>query len=121
MNSEFNNNNLIRLSILAEKTGFSVHCIRTYVDQELIQISDRTQGGLLLVDDLAIKRLRFIKTARDAGVPLAKIACLLSTRDKGDEQGTSTGLRELNQYIEDMRSKVSAFEQSLLTFNVIEQ
>ena len=121
MNSEFNNNNLIRLSILAEKTGLSVHCIRTYVDQGLILVSDRTQGGLLLFDKLAIKRLRFIKTARDAGVPLAKIACLLSTRDKGDEQGTSTGLRELNQYIEDMRSKVSAFEQSLLTFNVIEQ
>ena len=121
MNVGPSNNSLIRLSTLAEKTGLSVHCIRTYVDQELIQISDRTQGGLLLFNEAAVKRLRFIKIARNAGVPLAKIACLLSTSDKGDEEGTSSGLLELNHYIEDMRNKVSAFEQSLLTFSVIDQ
>jgi len=115
------NNSLIRLSTLAEKTGLSVHCIRTYLDQSLIQVSDRTNGGLLLFNETAIKRLRFIKTARDAGVPLAKIVCLLAASDKGDVEGTSTGLLELNQYIEDMRNKVSAFEQSLLIFRVIEQ
>ena len=116
MNDNLNNNSLIRLSTLAEKTGLSVHCIRTYVDQSLIQVSDRTKGGLLLFDEAAIQRLRFIKTARDAGVPLAKIVYLLVARDKGDNEGTSTGLAELNEYIEDMRNKVSEFEQSLLTF-----
>ena len=112
-------NVLIRLSTLAEQTGLSVHCIRTYVDQSLIQVSDRTKGGLLLFDETAIQRLRFIKTARDAGVPLAKIVCLLIASDKGDNEETSTGLAELNQYIEDMRNKVSAFEQSLLTFEKV--
>ena len=71
MNDTLNNNSLIRLSTLAEKTGLSVHCIRIYVDQSLIQVSDRTKGGLLF-DETAIQRLCFIKTARDAGVPLAK-------------------------------------------------
>jgi len=112
-------NVLIRLSTLAEQTGLSVHCIRTYVDQSLIQVSDRTKGGLLLFDETAIQRLRFIKTARDAGVPLAKIVCLLIASDKGDNEETSTGLAELNQYIEDMRNKVSEFEQSLLTFEKV--
>lgn len=112
-------NVLIRLSTLAEKTGLSVHCIRTYVDQSLIQVSDRTKGGLLLFDEAAIQRLRFIKTARDAGVPLAKIVCLLTASDKGNNEETSTGLAELNQYIEDMRNKVSEFEQSLLTFEKV--
>jgi len=121
MTSEYNKDSLIRLSTLAEKTGISVHCIRTYVDQGLIQVSDRTQGGLLLFDEVAIKRLRFIKTGRDAEVPLAKIACLLSTHDNGDNEKTSLELLELNQYIEDKRCKVSAFEQSLLTFTVINQ
>ena len=74
-----------------------------------------------MFNEAAIKRLRFIKTARDAGVPLAKIVCLLVASDKGDDEGTSSGLLELNQYIEDIRSKVSAFEQSLLIFRVIEQ
>jgi len=112
-------NVLIRLSTLAEQTGLSVHCIRTYVDQSLIQVSDRTKGGLLLFDEAAIQRLRFIKTARDAGVPLAKIVCLLIASDKGDNEETSTGLAELNEYIGDMRNKVSKFEQSLLTFEKV--
>jgi len=63
-----------------------------------------------LFDEFAIQRLRFIKTARDAGVPLAKIVCLLVASDKGDDKETSTGLAELNKYIEDMRNKVSEFE-----------
>ncbi len=114
-----NNNSLIRLSTLAEKTGLSVHCIRNYVDQGLIKVSDRTKGGLLLFDEIAIQRLRFIKTARGAGVPLAKIVCFLIASDKGDNEKTCTGLAELNEYIEDMRSKVSEFEQSLITFEKV--
>ena len=57
-----------------------------------------------MFNEAAIKRLRFIKTARDAGVPLAKIVCLLAASDKGDDEGTSSGLLELNQYIEDIRT-----------------
>ncbi len=112
-----NNNSLFRLSTLAEKTGLSVHCIRTYVDQGLIQVSDRTNGGLLLFNEAAIKRLRFIKTARDAGVPLAKIVCLLTARDNGNIEETNTRMTELNQFIGETRNKVSKFEQSLLTFD----
>jgi MerR family mercuric resistance operon transcriptional regulator len=115
MNDILNNNSLIRLSTLAEKTGLSVHCIRTYVDQSLIQVSDRTKGGLLLFDEAAIQRLRFIKTAREAGVPLAKIVCLLAARDNGNAEETSTRMAELNQFIGDTRNKVTEFEQSLLT------
>ncbi len=116
MNDRSTESKLIRLSKLAEKTGISVHCIRTYVDQGLIQVSDRTDGGLLLFNKVAIERLRFIKTARDAGVPLAKISGLLSANDNGNVEQTHTSMVELNQYINDTRSKVSVFEQSLLTF-----
>jgi len=111
---------LIRLSKLAEKTGISVHCIRTYVDQGLIQVSDRTDGGLLLFNETAIERLRFIKIARDAGVPLAKISSLLSASDNGNVEQANTSMSELNQYINDTRSKVSVFEQSLLTFEKVD-
>ncbi len=119
MNDDLNHEKLIRLSVLAEKTGISVHCIRNYVDQGLIQVCARTGGGLLLFNETAIERLRFIKTARDAGVPLAKIVSLLLTSDKGDDVGTSISINELIHYIQDTRSKVSVFEQSLLTFGMI--
>ena len=120
MNVNLKDDKLIRLSTLAEQTGISVHCIRTYVDQGLIKVNDRTAGGLLLFGEPAVERLRFIKTARDAGVPLAKIVCLMAAIDKGDLEGTSISIDELNHYIQDTRSKVSSFEQSLVTFGMID-
>lgn len=121
MNSCFKDYKLIRLSTLAKKTDISVHCIRTYVDQGLIQVSDRTPGGLLLFAEPVIGRLQFIKTARNAGVPLAKIVRLLAVSDKEDVQGIAVCLTELNHYIQDTRCKVMAFEQSLLTYGVIDK
>ena len=73
-----------------------------------------------------LMRLQFnayalLKRLGIAGVPFAKIVCLLAASDKGDDEGIGSGLLELNKYIKDMRDKVSVFEQSLLTFSVIEQ
>jgi DNA-binding transcriptional MerR regulator len=59
-----------------------------------------------LFDENAIQRLRFIKIARDAGVPLAKIVCLLAASDKGNAEETNTRMAELNQFIGDTRNKV---------------
>ena len=50
---------------------------------------------------------------RAAGAPLAQIARLLAAGDNGDNEGTKISLIELNQYIQDARNKVNAFEQSL--------
>jgi MerR family mercuric resistance operon transcriptional regulator len=113
MNDSCHNGKLIRLSVLAEKTGVSVHCIRNYVDQGMIQVNDRTAGGILLFYQPAVERLQFIRSARDAGVPVASIARLLAASDNGDRQRTTISLAELNDYIQDARSKMSAFEQSL--------
>lgn len=113
MNDSAHNGKLIRLSVLAEKTGASVHCIRNYVDQGMIQVNDRTAGGILLFYQPAVERLQFIRSARDAGVPVASIAHLLAASDDEDHQTTTISLAELNDYIQDARSKVSAFEQNL--------
>lgn len=113
VNDSDHNGKLIRLSVLAEKTGVSVHCIRNYVDQGMIQVNDRTAGGILLFYQPAVERLQFIRSARDAGVPVASIARLLAASDNGDRQRTTISLAELNDYIQDARSKMSAFEQSL--------
>jgi len=104
---------LMRLSSLAEQTGVSIHCIRTYVDQGMVRVNERTAGGLLLFYEPAVERVRFIRTARAAGVPVAKIARLLMVCDQGDDDGATTSLLELDQYIQDTRSNVNAFEQSL--------
>lgn len=104
---------LIRLSTLAEQTGISVHCIRTYIDRGLIQVNDRAAGGMFLFYESVIERLRFIRMARDVGVPLEQIDRLLSGRDNRDDDATETSLAELTQYIETCRDRLNCFEQSL--------
>ncbi|TCV81120.1 MerR family transcriptional regulator [Methylomonas methanica] len=113
MNACFKDDKLIRLSTLAEQTGISIHCIRTYIDRGLIQVNDRTAGGMFLFYESVIDRLRFIRMARDVGVPLEQIDRLLSGRDDKDVDATETSLAELTQYIETCRDRLNCFEQSL--------
>lgn len=113
MNACFKDDKLIRLSTLAEQTGISIHCIRTYIDRGLIQVNDRTAGGMFLFYEPVIERLRFIRTARDVGVPLEQIDRLLAARNNGDDNATETSLAELTQHIETCRDRLNCFEQSL--------
>jgi MerR family mercuric resistance operon transcriptional regulator len=104
---------LIRLSKLAEITGVSIHCIRAYLDRGLIQASERTQSGYYLFSRPALERLQFIRSARDAGVPLEQIARLLAASDGRDNKATTFSLKELAHYIEESRNRLNHFEQSL--------
>jgi MerR family mercuric resistance operon transcriptional regulator len=85
MNACFKNDKLIRLSTLAEQTDVSVHCIRTYIDRGLIQVNDKTAGGMFLFYEPVIDWLRFIRMARDVGVPLERIDRLLAARNNRDD------------------------------------
>ena len=113
MNACFKDDKLIRLSTLAQKTGISVHCIRTYIDRGLIQVNVRTAGGIFLFYEPVIERLRFIRMARDVGVPLEQIDRLLAARNDKDDGATETSLAELIRYIETCRNRLNCFEQSL--------
>ncbi len=107
------NEKLIRLSKLAEISGISIHCIRVYMDRGLIQAGERTQSGYYLFSQTALERLQFIRSARDAGVPLEQIARLLIASDERDDKATTVSLTELTLYIEESRSRLNHFERSL--------
>ncbi|MCD2451950.1 MAG: MerR family transcriptional regulator [Methylicorpusculum sp.] len=113
MNACFKDDKLIRLSTLAKQTGISVHCIRTYIDRGLIQVNDKTAGGMFLFYEPVIERLRFIRMARDVGIPLEQIDRLLAARNNKDDDATETSLAELIRYIETCRNRLNCFEQSL--------
>jgi MerR family mercuric resistance operon transcriptional regulator len=104
MNACFKDDKLIRLSTLAKQTGISVHCIRTYIDRGLIQVNDKTAGGMFLFYEPVIERLRFIRMARDVGIPLEQIDRLLAARNNKDDDATETSLAELIRYIETCRN-----------------
>ncbi len=103
----------LRLSILAEQTGLSVHCIRTYTDRGLVSVCDRTRGGYLLYPDSAIPRLQFIRIAREADVPVSELVRLFSAGDRDDPLETAQCLADLEQYILEKRNQLSNLEHHL--------
>jgi MerR family transcriptional regulator, mercuric resistance operon regulatory protein len=108
------NGRLMTLSKLAEETGVSIHCIRAYTDRGLIWAGGRTAGGYLLFSESAAARLRFIRTARDAGVPVSQLVRLFAEADeKEPSRDGQQCLVEVHQYIQYMRKRLGKLEQSL--------
>ena len=66
----------MRTSELAAATGLSVHRLRRYADQGLLQ-STRGPGGYRRFDAQAVRDARFITMARDIGFSLVELADLL--------------------------------------------
>ncbi|WP_037307453.1 MerR family transcriptional regulator [Ruegeria halocynthiae] len=63
---------------LSRRTGTKVPTIRFYEDKGLLPKPQRTEGNQRRYDDVALKRLRFIRHGRDLGLPLSDVEALLS-------------------------------------------
>lgn len=113
MEPESINGKPLRLSKLAEQTGFSVHCIRTYTDRGLVSVCDRTPGGYLLYPASAVPRLQFIRIARDADVPVSDLVRLFSAGDRNDRAETAQCLADLEHYIQNKRDRLRDLEHTL--------
>lgn len=71
----------IRIGRLAEVSGVKVPTIRFYEQSGLVRPPRRTEGGQRCYDDSAVRRLRFIRHARDLGFDVQDIRQLLVLSD----------------------------------------
>lgn len=69
---------------LAALTGVKIPTIRFYEEVELLPLPARTAGGQRRYDSRAVKRLTFIRHARDLGFDIDEIRALLSLADTPD-------------------------------------
>lgn len=69
---------------VADKAGVNPETLRYYERNDLIPTPPRFDGGFRLYDDSYVKRLQFIKRAKELGFTLAEIktcwTCALTTR-----------------------------------------
>lgn len=63
---------------ISARTGVKIPTIRFYEDQGLLDRPDRTSGNQRRYDTAALNRLRFIRHARDLGLPLKDVRALIS-------------------------------------------
>ena len=68
----------IGIGRLAELTGVKIPTIRFYEQNDLVPPIGRTEGGQRRYDESAVRRLHFIRHARDLGFSVEDIRQLLS-------------------------------------------
>ncbi|SEK56472.1 MerR family transcriptional regulator, mercuric resistance operon regulatory protein [Colwellia chukchiensis] len=67
----------LSISQLAKAAQTTVHTVRNYLIEDLLHCSEQTKAGYGLYDLCALKRLRFIRSARAAGLLIVDIRPLL--------------------------------------------
>lgn len=67
----------ITIGKVAEATGLSLKAIRYYENKSLLAPRPRTEGGYRQYEEADVKRLLFIRRAKELGVSLRQISALL--------------------------------------------
>ncbi len=97
----------MRISELSKRTGLSPHTLRFYEKQGLVSHNSRSEGGYREYDESDLRRVEFVRTARNVGFSLEDIAMLLSIRVDKDshscEQVAEITRRKLNEVNDRLR------------------
>ena len=71
---------VIKISELSAKTGLSPHTLRFYEKHGLIRASSRSDSGYRYYSEADVRRVDFVRAARNIGFSLEDIGTLLSIR-----------------------------------------
>lgn len=101
----------MRISELSRRTGLSPHTLRFYEKQGLVSHRSRSEGGYREYDEADLRRVEFVRTARNTGFTLEDIALLLSIRVDKDshscEQVADITRKKLNEVNDRLRELAS--------------
>jgi len=102
---------MLKISELSAQSGLSAHTLRFYEKNGLITASTRSEAGYRYYSEADVRRVDFVKTARNIGFSLEDIGQLLSIRvDKKSHSCqevtdiTQHKLNEVNAKIEELQS-----------------
>ena len=94
----------MNISAAAEASGLPVKTVRYYADIGLVDAASRTSAGYRTYDDSAIRKLVFIRRAREFGFTIEECKELLGLYQ--DEHRTSAEVKRIaSQRLEEIRVK----------------
>jgi MerR family mercuric resistance operon transcriptional regulator len=97
----------IKIGDLSRRTGCNIETIRYYDRIALLPIPVRSAGRYRLYDTADVRRLAFIRRARELGFTLHEVRTLLSL-SAGDRQGACANVRELAEnHLAEVRAKIA--------------
>lgn len=108
---------MLKISELSAQSGLSPHTLRFYEKNGLVSASSRSEAGYRFYNEADVRRVEFVKTARNIGFSLEDIAQLLSIRvDKQSHSCqevtdlTQNKLNEVNVKIDELQSMQQTLE-----------
>jgi len=110
---------MLKISELAAKTGLSAHTLRFYEKHGLITASSRSEAGYRFYNEADVRRVEFVKTARDIGFSLEDIAQLLSIRiDKLSH--SCQDVTDITQHkLDEVNSKIAELNSMQQTLQIL--
>lgn len=101
----------LRIGDVAEQTGVPVSTIRYYEKRSLIREPEReASSGYRAYPPETVRRLHFIKRAKDLGFTLEEIKSLLALR--ADDEPSCRQVRDFaTQKVEQLESRIEELEQ----------
>ena len=97
----------IQIGELSRRTGCNIVTIRYYEQIALLPAPARSAGRYRVYDTADVRRLAFIRRARELGFTLDEVRTLLSL-SAGDGQDTCANVREVaERHLADVRAKIA--------------
>ncbi len=109
----------MRISELAKRTGFSAHTLRFYEKQGLISHRARSEGGYRDYDEADLRRVEFVRTARNVGFSLEDIALLLSIRVDRDGHSCEQVADITRRKLEEVDARLRELESMRKTLGIL--
>lgn len=98
------------IGVLSKRSGVNIETIRYYEGIDLIPPPARTRGGHRTFDDLALRRLSFIKRCRDLGFTLDDIRGLMTPVSEG--RYTCAQIASMTeQHLANIRGKIDSLRR----------
>ena len=97
----------IRIGELSRRTGGNIETIRYYDRISLLPAPVRSDGGYRIYDTADVRRLAFVRRARELGFTLDEVRALLAL-SANDGQGACAEVRELAaRHLVEVRAKIA--------------
>jgi len=101
----------MKISELSAHCRLSAHTLRFYEKKGLIESSERSTSGYRRYSEADVRRVEFVKTARDAGFSLDEIAQLLSIRLDRDHYTCEEVTSITRHKLESINAKIAQLEE----------
>jgi MerR family Zn(II)-responsive transcriptional regulator of zntA len=110
---------MLKISELAARTGLSPHTLRYYEKHGLISASERSEAGYRYYNEADVRRVDFVRTARNIGFSLDDIGQLLSIRV--DKQAHSCGeVTEITRHkLEEVSARIKELQSMEKTLRLL--